>query len=257
MKKFIVAGDLNATFFTREMRVNDFIDSYQNKLFYSRTLFNVTACIRELDKKQSPPNNLNPLRLHNQIDKLIKEYNPMYIVLCLGQFDIEFDYYYRNIIEGKNNDFFLNELIEIYKAYILKLYQEYGVKTIIKGLNPSVLIHEQTSSYYVSQKITTYYGCGDKTKDYDLFMKVIHGVRSPESKFARRFQLIEEFNLSLQELAKEMKISYFNVWDKLIDKETNMVELQFMPAKETHYIIDSFITRKVHYDALYEVISKC
>lgn len=255
MKKFIVAGDLHSTCFIRDQKVGQYVDTYLGKLFYSRVPQAVTASIREQDAQQTPPNNLNPLNLNDQIEQLIAEYQPEYVLLCLGQFDVEFDYYYRSIIEGKNVDNFLPELMLIYRQYLLSLQNKYGVGLIVKGINPSVLIHEATSRSYVAFEIAKFYGTGDEDEDLALRLRVKQALYQPEFKFEQRFELTRQFNIALKELADEIGVYYFDIWDEIIDPNTGQVDLQFMPAKGSHYLLDTFVTRKIHYDALYKVMS--
>lgn len=254
-KKFIVAGDLHSVFFIRDHKVGQFVDTYLGKLFYSRVPLAVTASIREQDKQQTPPNNLNPLNINEQIEQLIEEYRPEYVILSLGQFDIEFDYYYRSIIEGKDVDDFIEELVKTYRQYILDLSKKYGITVVIKGINPSTLIHEATSRSYVSLEVVKCYGCGDEEKDLDLRLRMKQGLQKPEFKFNKRFELTYQFNIALQKLAEELGIYYFDIWDEVIDPNTGLVDLQFMPAKGSHYLLDTFVLRQIHYDALYKMMS--
>lgn len=255
MIKFCIAGDPNAAYYARDGKVAQFMDSYLGKLFYSQSFYTYSACIRGLDKTQTPPKDPYPVdNLAIQLDRFIPGYKGDYLVIGLGQFDLEFDYYYRSVIEQKNTDRFIDELVDIYRAYLQSVKEKHGIGIVIRGLNPTVLVHDLTSQYYIANQVAQFYGSGNKEADTELYLRIIRGISRMDFTYAKRFEQVRQFNEALKSLAKELGGHYFDIWDKVIDPDTGMVDFKFMPAPGTGYLADTFAMRQIHYDALYRLM---
>lgn len=253
VKKISIVGDKYADSFVRDAKVEQLSNSYIGEVHYSRIIRPEYVSIWKLFDDMEFYGGSIIATYHDQVKKLMEEYKPDYVIFALGQTDLEFEYYYRAIILGEDVDNFIDETIEKYHRYIETIQNEYGGGVIIKGVNPSVLLHNSDSRYFTSRMLVKRYGGVDKEKNLEMTNQFIRGLVSPEYQFERRFELLERFNEELRRLAKAVQGLYFDLWDELIDKDTGSVRLQYMPARQTNCLVDSNELRQLHYDKLREI----
>lgn len=247
MNKFAIIGDSHAMYFCQLNKVADLVDSRWGVFDYKVADISA-ATIRGFGNRKST------LKVSDRVDTIIDEINPSHLVFGLGQVDTELGYYYRSIVKGdsldNSVDNFIEETVDTYRQYLTSLKEKYRVGIIIKGVNPTVLINQTFAANYISNITTEHFS--DKDKRLSMKQKVKDEL--PDYEF--RFDLNRKLNDALKLLANELDARYFEIWDQVIDPATGMVFLKYLPATFDHHLADSVEVRKIHYDALYDVMKE-
>lgn len=244
MKKFAIIGDSHSIYFKQLNKVTHLVNTHWGVVDYKVADISA-ATIRGFGNREST------LKVSDQVDKIINEVNPDYLVFGLGQVDTELGYYYRTIVKGDSKitpEIFIEETLETYRQYLISLKAKHGIGIIIKGVNPTVLINEIFAANYISNITTEHF------KDKDERLAIKQKVKDELPDYAFRFELNCKLNEALKQLVAELNGRYFDIWEQVIDLETGMVNLNYLPGNFDHHLADSVVVRKIHYDALYEVM---
>ncbi|MGF1765989.1 hypothetical protein L4D06_01170 [Enterovibrio makurazakiensis] len=236
--KIFVVGDSHSRFFelTGELKTRN--EKYKGLDFEVHVI--PGASIKGFGKRKSTLN--TNIEVRNRVEKI----NPDYVVMCLGQVDIELGYYYQKCIKKLDVDFesYANSLIESYVEEVKSL----GVKTILKGVNQTVLTgYREKAIKYVGKIIA------ENISDAEE-------VRLARKRLSEMFPSVLErvsnhftFNEKLKIEAKRNDFLYFDI-NEMICESDGLVCDKYIPASFDHHLVDSIEVREIHIDNLLKTI---
>lgn len=193
------------------------------------------------------------LQLGANIHRWVDEVDPDYLVLNLGQVDVELGIPYRQFVTNRPEgpEYWLNHFIEEYFNFLDTLTLDPS-RIIIKGINLPVLCYDHAKAIkYISRIVTERFT--DDANDEKQKQVVLEKLNKRYSSDSIRTDLATRFNQKLQTACDDKSYGYFDINDELRSTKTDFINPRFIPSKFDHHIIDSLEVRIIHWEALIKV----
>lgn len=172
------------------------------------------------------------------------------MALAFGQVDLELGYYYRKVVKEEDTD------PERYVSWLLSIYSDF-LKTLdfsrcdlaLKGVNLTALTPKEFSAQYVSRIITESKGVSPRESARMIDPYILSENDQNEMHLS--------FNSGLARVAHSVGARYFDLNDAL--SGTGHPDLSVASATLTdyfktgafdHHVVDSVVTRRVHFEGL-------
>ncbi|MGH3652897.1 hypothetical protein [Glutamicibacter sp.] len=190
------------------------------------------------------------LELGTNIQKWRNEEAPDFLVLNLGQVDVELGLPFRQFVQGSEEEpsYWLDYFVEKYFEYLSSIDVD-KTKLIIKGINLPVLCYDWKKAIkYITRIVTERFS---ESPD-DILRKdsVLKSLTDSYMSDIQRSDLAREFNQKISAKCEEFGFAYFDINDKLVDPMTEMIHPRFIPSKFDHHITDSLEVRLMHWEML-------
>ena len=246
--KFLIVGDSHTRYFgiSNQLRVlNDQLRGINciPKVIHGATVTGVGKLT-------------STLNVGSDIPKWIDSAQPDFLVLNLGQVDVELGIPFRKYVQNVDEamDARLDYFIESYLKYIDSLNIP-ASRIIVKGINLPVLCYDRSKAIkYITRIVTERFT--DSAEDESRREETIKKLTQTYASDVVRSDLARRFNEQLQSACQEHGYGYFDINGELADQATGIINPRFIPAGFDHHIIDSLEVRTIHWNALLEVARK-
>lgn len=190
------------------------------------------------------------LKLGEDVHRWVAEVRPDYLVLNLGQVDIELGIPFRQFVKNDIKPhahwikYFINQYLDFLETIQLNREQ-----IIIKGINIPVLCYDHSKAIkYISRIITERFT--DDARDAERRSIIHDQLKDKYPSDIIRTEISLEFNRQLKSACIEHNYLYFDINDKLKSPDSITINPRFVPAKFDHHIIDTLETRGMHWNSL-------
>ncbi len=245
MKKILVFGDSHSVYFnvTPEIRYNiPILEDFQIKVVVLRG-----SSILGFGKRKSS------LNVHDIFLEHVRAENPDYVVLALGQIDVELGYYYRRVVKSEGVLFneFSSHLVNTYLDKVNTLIEEKilnNVEIVFKGINSTCLTGNRKKAInYTKRIIAENVNSDEEGKTYLNILKETY----PPS--LERVNNHLRFNKVLREKIGK-RYRYFDINCEITDSDTGFVRNEFLSSKLDHHLLDSIWIRTLCVNKLIKCI---
>lgn len=196
------------------------------------------------------------LNVGSDIPKWIESAKPDFMVLNLGQVDIELGLPFRKFVKGDETGMqdHMTAFVEAYAKYLVGL--DFPAKrVVIKGINLPVLCYDRGKAVnYINRIVTERFS--DSLSDTERRAEVLAKLKADYPSDIVRTDLAHRFNDMLRTAATEAGYSYFDLNAELADPVTGLIKSAYVPAGMDHHLADSIDVRALHWQALLPVLRK-
>ncbi|UXN31280.1 hypothetical protein [Glutamicibacter sp. M10] len=240
--KFLIVGDSHTQYFGLTNQVRAFMPTLRGIKSTAKVVSASTVSgVGKLD---------STLALGENIKLWKEQENPDFLVLNLGQVDVELGLPFRQFVQGSSEtpEYWLDYFVEKYFEYLVSLELN-DAKLIVKGINLPVLCYDWKKAIkYISRIVTDRFS--DSTEDAKRKDAVVAALNENYMSDILRTDLARSFNLKLKKKCDELGFGYFDINEQLTDSSSEMIHPRFIPSKFDHHVTDSLEVRLVHWKAL-------
>lgn len=193
------------------------------------------------------------LKLGTNIHQWIDKVKPNFLVLNLGQVDVELGIPFRQFVKQRNEteDYWLNHFVQTYDQF-LQAVQLDNSQIIIKGINLPVLCYDHQKAIKYISRIVTERFTGEQN-DLQRTREIEERLTQHYPSDIVRTDLARRFNTKLETLCSTHGYGYFDINSALENEPQGTISPRFMPSKFDHHIVDSLEVRLLHWDELLKV----
>jgi len=240
--KFLIVGDSHTQYFGITNQVRAFMPTLRGVKGVTKVVSASTVSgVGKLD---------STLELGQNIKKWQAEENPDYLVLNLGQVDVELGLPFRQFVQksSKSPEQWLDYFVDKYFEYIETLDLR-DSELIVKGINLPVLCYDWKKAIkYITRIVTERFS--DSPDDKQRRESIISSLNDNYMSDIMRSDLARDFNEKLSIRCAETGVKYFDINDHLVNNATEMIHPRFIPSKFDHHVVDSLEVRMIHWDEL-------
>lgn len=240
--KFLIVGDSHTQYFGLTTQLRSTLTSLKGIKAVTKTVS--ASTISGVGKMDST------LKLGNNIHHWLDEHEPDFLVLNLGQVDVELGIPFRQFVKQ------YPEPSSHWTDYFIHKYDNYlstvpfpRKRIIIKGINLPVLCYDQQKAIkYITRIVTERFS---SEANHDERREII--TQELNEKYPSdivRSDLARHFNKRLSRYCDEMGYGYFDINSDIEGDNFGIIHERFVPAKFDHHIIDSLEVRKFHWETL-------
>lgn len=178
---------------------------------------------------------------------------PDFLVLNLGQVDVELGIPFRQYVQGDKGSIEsrLDYFVTAYMDYIQTL-QMSAARIIVKGINLPVLCYDREKAVkYIVRIVTERFT--DNTEDAAKRESIVKDLKLTYASDLVRTDLAHLFNSKLRAACIDRGYGYFDVNEQLSDTETGLIAPRFIPSGFDHHIVDTLEVRSLHWRQLLNV----
>lgn len=243
-ERVLVFGDSHTVYFGDARQVFGYNNDYKNISVECHVKHG--AAIAGFGKRQSTMN------VKQQILDRLATNNYNFLVLNFGQVDIELGLFYRKFVKNENLSFetHVDNIIKIYLDFIKSL--PFDKKNIlVKGINLPALCYSKPKWLdYINRIITE--NIVDTDEINLISEKMSHFYLDDHT----RTNMNLLFNEKLKCELKKINVDYGDINDNLIDVNTGLISLDFIPCRLDHHLVDSVGVRNYHWNFLKNFITR-
>ncbi|QIV88312.1 SGNH/GDSL hydrolase family protein [Glutamicibacter mishrai] len=243
--KFLVVGDSHTEYFGITNQLRTINKSLRGITCYNKVIHGAT--VSGVGKLTST------LNVGSDIPKWIKNAKPDFLVLNLGQVDIELGIPFRQYVQGSTSP--MSELIDQFVAAYFRYIETLDMpnsRIIIKGINLPTLCYDRDKAIkYITRIVTERFT--DSSDDLSKRHSVVQNLKNSYASDILRTELAFRFNSILKGACNELGYGYFDINAHLLDPESGTISPKFVPTGFDHHIIDSLDVRDLHWRELLPV----
>ncbi|MBF6672453.1 hypothetical protein [Glutamicibacter sp. FBE19] len=243
--KFLVVGDSHTEYFGITNQLRTINKSLRGVTCYNKVIHGAT--VTGVGKLTST------LNVGSDIPKWIENATPDFLVLNLGQVDIELGVPFRQYVQGDTRP--VGELVDYFVASYLSYIETLEMpasRIIIKGINLPTLCYDRDKAIkYITRIVTERFT--DSTEDALKRDDVVKKLKNTYASDILRTKLANKFNETLRLACEELGYGYFDINQHLAGDDDGMISPRFVPTGFDHHIIDSLEVRDLHWRELLNV----
>lgn len=194
------------------------------------------------------------LMVGDRIQEAVAKENPDFLVINLGQVDIELGIPFKEFVQEKplNTREYIDDLVNKYFAFLDSL-EISKKRVVVKGINLPALCYDRSKSiYYINRIVTDRFT--DDLADQTSRTRVIESLKKSYPSDRERVELAHRFNRGLREAAFHTGFGYFDINESIKDPATGFMSARYLPASNDHHLVDSMEVRIIHWEHLLPVL---
>lgn len=196
------------------------------------------------------------LSLSSDIPQWIGSARPDFLVMGLGQVDVELGIPFRHFVKGETTPSreLLAGFVDSYMGYMSSLDFP-ASRIVIKGINAPVLCYDRAKAIrYINRIVTERFT--DSTEDAARQELVLSQLKVSYPSDIIRTDHAITFNAMLKEFARKAGYGYFDINSDLIDTSTGLIKTAYVPSGFDHHIVDTLDVRIMHWKHLLPVLRR-
>ena len=193
------------------------------------------------------------LQLGQSIRTWVDKVDPDFLVLNLGQVDLELGIPFRRFVKGEDTpeSEWVKYFVDEYMSYIKSINMQ-PERIIVKGVNLPVLCYDHDKAIkYIARIVTERFT--DVEADVSKNEEILEDLRRRYPSDVVRTDLANKFNESLKIACTKNGNGYFDINGELARRPHGTIDPKFIPSKFDHHIIDSLEVRSIHWQALLDI----
>lgn len=244
--RFLIAGDSHTQYFGISNQLRNTEQALRGVRAACKTISASTiAGVGKVD---------STLKFGKDVHHWVDEVQPDYLVMNLGQVDIELGIPFRQFVKDDKRPYkyWISHFINIYLEF-LQAIQLAPKQILIKGTNLPVLCYDHSKAIqYISRIITERFT--DDARDNKRKELILIALKDRYPSDVIRTEISLEFNRQLKSACIKNGYPYFDINDKLASPDTGTIDPRFIPAKFDHHIVDTLETRAMHWNSLISTV---